>query len=125
MRFPEHPIQEPVFELFEELGLKDRMIPYIMSIKDNINLFNSTIQTNKEVEIKASEGNFDAFNTGVAGLTGTVDDMINNQLDYFRKPLAENFDEGFNLLMKYDRWSARGYMTTVGSPTAGTYSDQV
>ncbi|KAH8096670.1 hypothetical protein BXZ70DRAFT_329577 [Cristinia sonorae] len=125
MRFPDHPPMKPVMELFDELGLQKVKIPYIMSIDNNINLFNSAIRTNVQVQAAAEAGNYDPFRTRVKGLTGTVDDMVNAQIDPFRNKLKENFEEGWKEIMKFDTWSARGYMTTVGSPGVGTYTTEV
>ena len=125
MRFPDNPTQKPVMDLFNEIGLQKQKIPYIMSIPENLNLFNSFVQSNAQVEVQASNGNFDPFSTRVRQLTARVDDMVNDQVNRFRDALVDDFDKGWELLMQYDMWSTRGYMTIHGDPKRGKYSDQV
>lgn len=125
MRFPDQPFMKPVMDLFDELGLQKAKIPYIMTTDNNINLFNSRLQTNAQVQAKAQAGKFDPFRTRVRGLTGTVTDMVNDQIDHFRKALVADFDQGWDELMKFDAWSTRGFMTIAGAPGVGTYSDRV
>lgn len=125
MRFPDNPTQKPVMDLFDEIGLQKQKIPYIMSIPANLNLFNSVVQSNAQVEAQASDGDFDPFSTGVRQLTAQVDDMVNDQVNRFRDALVDDFDKGWKLLMQYDMWSTRGYMTIQGDPKRGKYSDQV
>lgn len=124
MRFPDNPTQQPVMDLFDEIGLKKQKIPYVMSIPANLNLFNSVVRTNAQIEAQASSGDFDPFFTRVKKLTAGVDDMVNDQVDRFRKALVDDFDKGWELLMQYDMWSTRGYMTIQGDPKPGKYSDQ-
>lgn len=125
MRFPDQPFMKPVMDLFDELGLQKAKIPYIMTTDNNINLFNSRLQTNAQVQAKAQAGKFDPFRTRVRGLTGTVTDMVNDQIDHFRKALVADFDQGWDELMKFDAWSTRGFMTIAGAPGVGTYNDRV
>ena len=125
MRYPDHPPMKPVMDLFDELGLQRVKIPYIMTTDANVNLFNSTLCTNAEVEEQAAEGRYDPFGTEVVGLNGKVDDMVKRQIKFLRNKLVEDFDKGWEELMKYDAWSTRGFMTIKGGPSVGPYSKQV
>jgi hypothetical protein len=40
MRFPENDGNQETFKLFEELGIQNKVIPYVMSIDENIRLYN-------------------------------------------------------------------------------------
>jgi Flavin containing amine oxidoreductase len=40
MRFPDNDANQETFKLFEELGIQDKVIPYVMSIDENIRLYN-------------------------------------------------------------------------------------
>lgn len=125
-----HAFSGPTFhetgiDLFNELGLQKVKIPYIMTTDDNINLFNSKILSNAQVRAHAQAGNFDPFSTYVKGLAGTVNSMVNYQIDQFRKALVADFDQGWEELMKFDARPTRGHTTTHGAPKTGIYSDQV
>ncbi|KAH8096667.1 hypothetical protein BXZ70DRAFT_895787 [Cristinia sonorae] len=125
MRFPDTPPMQPVMRLFRELKLENVMIPYIPTIDDNINFFNNNIKTNTQVAAAADMGEFDPFRTWTRGLTGTAKDMYYAQIGPFRKALVENFEKGWRMLMKYDAYSTRGFMTIKGSDGVGTYSTKV
>jgi protoporphyrinogen oxidase len=40
MRFPDNDANQETFKLFEELGIQNKVIPYVMSIDENIRLYN-------------------------------------------------------------------------------------
>ncbi|KAH8096668.1 hypothetical protein BXZ70DRAFT_896012 [Cristinia sonorae] len=123
MRFPDNPDMKPLFDLFKELQLP--IIDYVFTTNDNVNLFNSRVLTNAEVALKAQAGCYDAYQTAVEGLTGTVGDMVYKQIGGFREELAKDREKGWAKLLEYDAWSTRGFMTLLGSLEAGRYSTEV
>lgn len=123
MRFPDNPDMKPLFDLFKELQLP--IIDYVSTTNDNVNLFNSRVLTNAEVALKAQADCYDAYQTAVEGLTGTVDDMVYKQIGGFREELAKDREKGWAKLLEYDAWSTRGFMTLLGSLEAGRYSTEV
>ncbi|KAI0312844.1 hypothetical protein OF83DRAFT_1044780, partial [Amylostereum chailletii] len=125
MRFPDIPFMQPVKQLIQLLGLDRLVIPYYLSNPNNIKFFNGKILIHRQVEQAFSEGDYDPFQTGVQGLSGNVDKVINDQIGPFKAALKENFESGWAKLLEHDGWSTRGYMAMKGTSPTGPYSDQV
>ena len=105
MRFPDIPLMKRVFDLFKSIGLEDRTIPYVMALDCNLNVYNGKCHTNGEIT--------DLFGTGIKGIIGTTSAMATAQFEPFRLGLIRNLRTGWENLMKFDGYSARGFMTLV------------
>ena len=114
MRFPKTVLMEPVFKLFKIIGITQHLRPYYFIIKDrNIMNFNN-IRKRRDESITSAE-DFDI--PGIPPQYSTVGwrALLDNVLDPFRKELVRDFytgrKDGWNLLMRYDNYSTRGFMT--------------
>lgn len=114
MRFPKIPWMNRTFDLFTRLRLDadGLVIPYYLSIPQNVNLFNSITLTNQQLDENTTP---DPFKTGLQGLFNSSDAMTDAQIGGFKNALKDDFAKGWEELMKYDGYSTRGYMTLVGS----------
>lgn len=117
MRFPKIPFMDRTFNLFTRLKVDP--IDYVMTLPQNINLFNGILLTNKQLK----DAGPDPFKTGVEGINNSADEMTSAQIGDFVSALAKNFNTGWKELMKYDSYSTRSYMIFHG--TKGVkYTDQ-
>ncbi|KAL5496076.1 hypothetical protein ACEPAH_3169 [Sanghuangporus vaninii] len=110
MRFPKTPLMNPVFKLFNRLGIweKDKLIPYIFESPNSMLYYNSVL-----VQHDKHRGNPEDF--GISDITGhTWPELVKNVVDPFAEKLAEDVNAGgkagWELLMKYDKYSTRAYM---------------
>ncbi|KAK4464694.1 hypothetical protein QBC42DRAFT_220398 [Cladorrhinum samala] len=139
MRFPQNPVMERVFELFDWLGMprvedlqkdtpKGSLIPYSMTnktAKDEQNepfRFNDITKWGKFTDIAASAEGCDAFgfnqNKRDAQIPqailkepgSTVDYAVRKVRDCLKKDAERNTQEGWNLLMHYDNYTTREWL---------------
>ncbi|KAL0567494.1 hypothetical protein V5O48_014498 [Marasmius crinis-equi] len=119
MRFPKIPIMWRVFDLFENrLGIKDTLIPYIMSSPNQVLHYNNIGV--RQVDIKPDQALTDSWNdsTDKGGLVPEdyVDKGVNHWLEQcfgrFKEALKKDWDQGWEKLMQYDKYSARMFMAT-------------
>jgi hypothetical protein len=109
MRFPHIPPQERTFHLFNHLGLSDKLIRYVMSNDENdILYFNGKAMT--VAEYNASPA-VDPFVTGSDVNPRETEAKFNAAIYPFKKQLIEDFDKGWDMLMKEDRHSMRTYLS--------------
>ncbi|KAF5343736.1 hypothetical protein D9757_014641 [Collybiopsis confluens] len=120
MRFPDTAASQKTIALFEELGLGERVIPYVFSRENAIMYFNGIKSTALQ-----TEGPGDHFkdetvpeiflNKSHVDLSGKkifgADACLYAAYDPFRAALVEDFDQGWEKLMAYDRSSVRSYLT--------------
>jgi hypothetical protein len=109
MRYPQIPFMTRTFGLFDYLNINaatKTLIPYVMSLGQNLNFFNGTVLTNNQV----NNGGPDPFHVG---LTQTYSDLIDAKIGQMKAQIANNFQQGWNELLKYDQYSTRGYMGLV------------
>jgi hypothetical protein len=117
MRFPKVPSQRRAFDLFKYLGLsndqdpkENKLIPYIMSDPHHDILhFNGIGMTVTQYE--ASDA-VDPFNTQTVNPKEAYA-RFNAVIEPFKQALRRNFDEGWEKLMKADRYSMRAYLSIV------------
>jgi hypothetical protein len=111
MRFPHIPPQQRTFDLFNYLGLSSRLIRYIMSNDENdILYFNGVTMTVDQYNASQAE---DPFVTGSGINPKEAEARFNAAIYPFTKELRENFDKGWDKLMKEDRHSMRTYLSFV------------
>ncbi|KAF9057128.1 hypothetical protein BJ165DRAFT_9229 [Panaeolus papilionaceus] len=120
MRFPDNKANKITFDLFKELELGTKLIDYTFSNPENIRYFNG-------VKISAATSNTpgDHFhdqptvpdqyiNAQTVDLRGDtvygVNACTSMAFDGFRKALLDNFETGWEGLMKYDWASTRTYL---------------
>lgn len=119
MRFPNNEANKKTFELFKELGLESKLIKYVMGRDDNIRYYNG-IKTTAAVASTAGDHFKDEIvpkeylNKEYVDLRGKTVYGVNActaaAYDPFRKALIDNFDKGWEELMKYDWASTRSYL---------------
>jgi len=122
MRYPKIEIMWRVFNLFEDrLGLKDKLVPYIMSCENQFLEFNRQKVQQKEADKEADKKpRADVFKDSVenkglvpklytdAGVSHWLEECFNP----FKTLLAQDWNKGWDKLMKYDKYSARSFMAT-------------
>ena len=109
MRFPHIPPQQRTFDLFNHLGLSDKLIPYIMSNDENdILYFNGQAMTVAQYNASSAE---DPFVTGSEINPKEAEARFNAAIYPFKQALRENFDKGWEMLMKEDKHSMRTYLS--------------
>ncbi|KIK52442.1 hypothetical protein GYMLUDRAFT_180149 [Collybiopsis luxurians FD-317 M1] len=124
MRFPDNEASKLTFELFKELNLADKLIPYVFSRDNAIMYFNGIKSTAAVARTQGDHFNDETvsssfsptyLNKSYVDLTGNtiygVDACIYEAYDPFRKALVEDFDQGWEKLMEFDRDSTRAYLT--------------
>lgn len=115
MRFPNTPMMKRTFHLFHKLKKEAdlSLIPYIF---DNEN---STLQYN-DILMKRGLSTEDPKKWDVPGIPSRFaqhgwSGLVNNVMDPFVKRLAEDFKrrekKGWELMMHYDQYSTRAYMS--------------
>ncbi|CAG8667274.1 10294_t:CDS:2, partial [Acaulospora colombiana] len=82
------------------------LISYVMSLPQNLNLYNEILLTNDQV----SSGGPDPFKVG---LEQSYSDLINAKIGPMKAAIAKNFQEGWKELLKLDQYSTRAYMGLV------------
>ncbi|KAJ7191559.1 L-amino acid oxidase 1 [Mycena pura] len=117
MRFPDNDANKATFQLFKELRLSP--IKYVLSQDDNILEFNNIRTT---AAVASTQGDHfkdvivpkEYLNKEHVDLRGKtvygVDACAGAAYDPFRKALIDDFDAGWNELMKYDWASTRSYL---------------
>ena len=109
MRFPHIPPQKRTFDLFNHLGLSNKIIPYIMSNDENdILYFNGVAMTVNEYDNSLS---LDPFATGSGINPKEAEARFNDAIYPYKKELRDNFDKGWAMLMQEDRHSMRTYLS--------------
>ena len=120
MCFPCIPSMKRAFDLFKCIGLTEKIIPYEMALKQNLNDFNGICLTNEAMNLREP----DPFDTGVESITASASAMATEQFEPFMNALKNDPLKGWKMLMEYDRYSTRSYMTLVGTNNQ-QYSNQV
>lgn len=137
MRFPDNPIMDRTFDLFERLGFtggyKRRrdttspipptvhpdVIPYIMKTGKDIQYFNYIRMTRNDLDPKGVlPPPFDPFKISHANkgpvpdkfVEDGIDKLTDHKFDYFRDKIKEEFETGWDELMAYDKWSTRQFL---------------
>jgi len=109
MRFPHIPPQQRTFDLFTHLGLSNNLIRYIMSNDENdILYFNGITMTVDQYNASTA---VDPFATGTGINPKEAEDKFKAAIYPYKKELRENFDKGWDMLMKEDRHSMRTYLS--------------
>ena len=109
MRFPHIPPQQRTFDLFNHLGLSKKLIRYIMSNDENdILYFNGTAMTVDQYNASFAP---DPFATGSGINPKEAEARFNAAIYPFKKELRDNFDKGWDMLMKEDKHSMRTYLS--------------
>ena len=111
MRFPYIPPQKHTFDLFDYLGIRNKLIPYYMENKQNdILYFNGKPMT--VAQYNASQV-ADPFATRSDIDPKTAASMRKAALYPFKVELKKNFNEGWKYLMTQDKHSMRTYLSFV------------
>jgi monoamine oxidase len=112
------------WSLVSKLNMKDSLKPYCLSAENNIYYYNHQHLIVKDNITARSYLANDALHfgdsyhggpgTGVPDVYAKSDysDWLDNIYSDFKKDLADNFEEGWKKLMKYDRYSTRSYLLT-------------
>jgi len=112
MRFPETPFMKSMMWLLKDpaspIHENIRTIPYILDSDNNLSMFNGIIMTQKEID---DNPNPDPFMTGVKP-PASVSVCNERAFGTFRQGIKDDFQTGWDALMKMDAWSARQYMRT-------------
>jgi len=119
MRFPDNDANKKAIELFQELDLSSKMIKFVFSNNENIRYYNGIKATVADISTPGDHFNdeivpkeyfykehIDLRGNKVIGLNACVGAAY----DPFRKILLEDFDKGWEELMKYDSYSTRSYL---------------
>ncbi|KAF8534739.1 hypothetical protein BDD12DRAFT_858949 [Trichophaea hybrida] len=132
MRFPDISTMDRTFDLFKRLGIKEgnKLIPYIMSAKNNIMLYNDIKKVSGDAgEPSTKEIDDDPFHDCVknagdvpdqyATLTYKMPDgtertgvaaCLAAAFEPFKDRLVEDWDGGWAYLMQYDALSTRAFL---------------
>ena len=109
MRFPYIPPQQRTFDLFNYLGLSNKLIPYVMSNDENdILYFNGVAMTVAQYNGSSA---VDPFATQSGINPKEAEARFNAAIYPFKQELRENFDKGWEMLMKEDKHSMRTYLS--------------
>ena len=109
MRFPYIPPQKHTFDLFDYLGIHNKLIPYFMENKNNdILYFNGKPMT--VAQYKASQV-ADPFATKSNIDPKIAASMRKAALYPFKERLKKDFDDGWKYLMTKDKHSMRTYLS--------------
>lgn len=110
MRFPHIPVMDRTFDLFCRTGMP--LIPYYLSGPNTPSLFNDRLY---------DKSDSDPYHVSIANGGCVPDDVVDNVGDIleqtfgpYKDKLAENFEEGFDELMKVDHFSTREYLKSGG-----------
>ncbi|KAA8645383.1 hypothetical protein EYZ11_000416 [Aspergillus tanneri] len=118
MRFPDIPIMDRVFKLFERLGITESsglLIPYYLFG------INCPQRYNSITYIPQEGGPSDPFNFSVSN-NGLVPDktvnygadaILDDAFGYYKESLRRNFEKGFKTLMRADSYTMREYLCQV------------
>lgn len=109
MRYPDIPFMCRTFRLFDYLKINPdtkTLIPYVMSLGQNLNLYNEILLTNDQV----SKAGPDPFQVG---LDQPYSNLIDAKIGPMKAAIANNFQEGWKELLELDQYSTRGYMGLV------------
>ncbi|EKM51142.1 uncharacterized protein PHACADRAFT_199975 [Phanerochaete carnosa HHB-10118-sp] len=114
MRFPETPVMKPVFDLFKQLKVKT--LKYYFEDKlGNSTLFYNDIVKKRTEEKKILPQDFNIYDLEDRWAKLGVEDNMSNVIKPFKdqliKDAKEGSDKGWELMMEYDRYSTRGYMS--------------
>jgi hypothetical protein len=119
MRFPDIPIMERTFKLFEYLGLCDAtredgvLIPYVMGNPDgtDIYFYNERRLTYSQYQAEAAPD----FGTSVDPKKASR--RLERALSEYKEDLKDDLKTGWELLMRQDKHSMRTYLSMVrGEP---------
>lgn len=113
MRFPQSPIMEDIFKLFRKINLTERIIPYHFTVDENILYFNGVRKTRNDREIhQATTFGIRTIPEPYASIGW--EDLSGYAVKPFKDALVKDVQEqtksGWELLMRYDAYSARTYM---------------
>ena len=113
MRFPQSPIMRDVFRLFSKIDIIDKVIPYHFTVPTNLLYFNGIRRPREDPSIFTSTA-FD-INTilepyASLGWEYLAEYVVKPFKDALIKDNDNNTQRGWELLMRYDPYSARTYM---------------
>ena len=111
MRFPHIPPQQRTFDLFRHLGLAKpkKLIKYIMDNDEHdILYFNGVRMTVDQYNVSKA---LDPFATRSGINPKEAEARFNAAIYPFKKELRDNFEKGWEMLMKEDRHSMRTYLS--------------
>ena len=111
MRFPCIPSMKRAFDLFKCIGLTEKIIPYEMALKQNLNYFNGIRLTNEAMNLQEP----DPFDTGAESITASASAMATEQFKPFIDALKKDLLKGWKMLIKYNRYLICSYITLVGT----------
>ena len=109
MRLPHIPFQQRMFNVFNHLGLSDKVIPYIMSNDQNdILYFNGQAMTAAQYNASSAEY---PYVTGSEIHPKEAEARFDAAIYPFKRALRENVDKGWEMLMKDDKHSMQTYLS--------------
>ncbi|KAG8824070.1 hypothetical protein FRC19_002645 [Serendipita sp. 401] len=126
MRFPQIPIMERTFTLFQKLNINTStdknppngsLIPYIMSTDQNLNFFNEIIKTNAELNTQPPPP--DPFNT--KEMTQPPEQVIESKIGIYKQKLENNLRAEWPTILELDGMSMRSFLA---SPLGGFTSQK-
>ncbi|GJE93595.1 FAD-dependent oxidoreductase [Phanerochaete sordida] len=112
MRFPDTPIMAPVFDLFDDLGLKK--LEYLFEDRDkNSTLFYNAVRRKRQTDAVTPK-QFRIHNVpdrwGSLGIKANMQNVTKPFTDALKNDVENGGNEGWKLMMKYDIYSTRAYM---------------
>ncbi|EKM58811.1 uncharacterized protein PHACADRAFT_205061 [Phanerochaete carnosa HHB-10118-sp] len=114
MRFPDTPAMKPVFDLFKRLDVKTLKY-YFKDKLGNSTLFYNDIVKKRTDESKIVPKDFNITGLpdkwGSLGVEANMSNVIKPFKDGLIKDAKEHSEKGWELMMEYDRYSTRGYMS--------------
>lgn len=114
MRFPKLEWMQPAFDLMTYLGITPEsglLIPYVLSTNNNISFFNGVPLTEMDVNNSYDKKCYDPFLTHLTGLDRRPKDFVEDRIGPIKKQLTDNWEIGWESLMRFDNWSMREYMS--------------
>ncbi|TFK66664.1 FAD/NAD(P)-binding domain-containing protein [Pluteus cervinus] len=117
MRFPDTPMMRRTFHLFKLLGNRIKPIDYIFSNDNSILLYNNDPKQNGPPTEIAVLGDPRVQDIPDRYKRKTITDLVEYVIGPFAKALAKDITgggrEGWDLMMKYNKYSTRAYMLLV------------
>lgn len=120
MRFPDTPIMGPLFDLFREISLPLGDYRFKDERGNSVLLYNDINKQRIDGPVKPNDFQI----TGVTSKWGDLgwQKNVSNVVDPFANALVKDFQnntkDGWKLMMKYDMYSMKAYMTGNRSDTA-------
>ncbi|KZT70525.1 amine oxidase [Daedalea quercina L-15889] len=121
MRFPDTPMMKRTFHLFSKLQREAGLvqIPYIFKNDNATLLYNSVLMKRANASEKPTEWRVADIPSIFAqhGWSALVQNVVNPFVEQLAQDFERRGEEGWKLMMKYDQYSTRAYMSGNRSDT--------